>query len=158
VSELAVVFIAFDGVQPIDVVGPHEVFANAGDAAASLGRRAGYRVRVASARGGPVRTESGLELGTEPLPGLGERIDTLVLPGGTGSRAASADPGLIAFVRAAAGRWMVMFLHRPGGQTQFAAPVGCPGPGAPRSGPSRIASSPRPAVTTGSPRWPPRHP
>jgi transcriptional regulator GlxA family with amidase domain len=39
-----------------------------------------------------------------PLPGLGERIDTLVLPGGTGSRAASADPDLIAFVRAAASR------------------------------------------------------
>ena len=97
-----VVFVAFDGVQPIDVVGPHEVFANAGDAAASLGRRAGYRVRVASVRGGTVRTESGLELGTVPLPGLSERIDTLVLPGGTGSRSAGADPDLIAFVRAAA--------------------------------------------------------
>ena len=101
-SELPVVFVAFDGVQSIDVAGPHEVFAGAGDAAASLGRRGGYRVRVASARGGPVRTESGLELGTVPLPGPGEPIDTLVLPGGTGSRAASADPDLIAFVRAAA--------------------------------------------------------
>ena len=86
VSELDVVFVAFDGVQPLDVVGPHEVFANAGDAAASLGRHGGYRVRVASAGGGPVRTESGLELGTVPLPGPGERIDTLVVPGGTGSR------------------------------------------------------------------------
>ena len=104
VSELPVVFVAFDGVQSIDVAGPHEVFANAGDAAASLGRRGGYRVRVASARGGLIRTESGLELGTVPLPGLSERIDTLVLPGGTGSRAASADPDLIAFVRAAASR------------------------------------------------------
>lgn len=103
-TELPVVFVAFDGVQPIDVVGPHEVFANAGAAAASLGTRAGYRVRVASTHGGPVRTESGLELGTAPLPGLGERIDTLVLPGGTGSRAASADPDLIAFVRTAASR------------------------------------------------------
>src|SRR5215472_5105127 len=95
VSELAVVFVAFDGVQPIDVVGPHEVFAFAGDAAASLGRRGGYRVRVTSAHGGPIRTESGLELGTVPLPGPGEPIDTLVLPGGGGARAASADPALI---------------------------------------------------------------
>jgi transcriptional regulator GlxA family with amidase domain len=210
VSELAVVFVAFDGVQLLDVAGPHEVFTNAGDAAESLGRRAEYRVRVASAHGGLIRTERGLELGTVPLPGLGERIDTLLLPGGTGSRAASADPDLIAFVRAAASgcrrvvavctgafiaaaaglldgrrvtthwaaaqelqaeypslevdpdplyirdgqvwtsagvtagidlalalvaddmgtdvaqtlaRWMVMFLHRPGGQTQFATPV-----------------------------------
>ena len=52
VNELAVVFVAFDGVQPIDVAGPHEVFANAGDAAASLGRHGGYQVRVASPRGG----------------------------------------------------------------------------------------------------------
>jgi putative intracellular protease/amidase len=74
VNELTVVFVAFDGVQPIDVAGPHEVFANAGDAAASLGRRGGYRVRVASPRGGLVRSESGLELGTVPLPGPGERI------------------------------------------------------------------------------------
>ncbi len=86
-NELAVVFVAFDGVQPIDVAGPHEVFANAGDAAASLGRHGRYQVRVASPRGGLVRSESGFELGTVPLPGLGERIDTLVLPGGTGSRA-----------------------------------------------------------------------
>ncbi len=35
-SELPVVFVAFDGVQSIDVAGPHEVFANAGDAATSL--------------------------------------------------------------------------------------------------------------------------
>ena len=212
-SELAVVIVGFEGVQPIDVVGPHEVFVGAGDVAASLGRRGGYRVRVASVHGGPVRTESGLELGTVPLPGPGEPIDTLLLPGGTGSRAASADPDLIAFVRAAArrarrvatvctgtfvaaaaglldgrrvtthwahaqqlqaehpaldvdpdplyirdgdvwtsagvtagidlalalvaddlgtdvaqtlARWMVMFLHRPGGQTQFATPVWVP--------------------------------
>jgi transcriptional regulator GlxA family with amidase domain len=62
VSALPVVFVAFDGVQSIDVAGPYEVFASAGDAAASLGRRAGYWVRVASAHGGPVRAESGLEL------------------------------------------------------------------------------------------------
>ncbi len=213
VSERAVVFVAFDGVQPIDVVGPHEVFVSAGEVAASLGRQGGYRVRVASARGGNVRTESGLELGTVPLPGPGEPIDTLVLPGGAGSRAASADPDVITFVSAAASRcrrvatvctgtfiaaaaglldgrrvtthwahaealqaeypalqvdpdplyvrdgdvwtsagvtagidlalalvaddlgsevaqtlarWLVMFLHRPGGQTQFATPVWVP--------------------------------
>ena len=33
-----VVIVAFEGVQPLDAVGPHEVFAGAGRAAASLGR------------------------------------------------------------------------------------------------------------------------
>jgi hypothetical protein len=72
VDELPVVFVAFDGVQSIDVAGPYEVFYGAGQAAASLGRHGGYQARLASVRGGPVRTESGLELGTVPLPDPGE--------------------------------------------------------------------------------------
>jgi len=208
-----VVIVAFDGVQPLDVVGPHEVFSGATQAAASLGRAGGYRVTVASVAGGPVRTESGLELGTVRLPDPGEPIDTLVIPGGRGATAAARESDLIAFIRAgdrtcrrvatvcsgafvgaAAGllsgrrvtthwaaadqlrarypaidvdpdpiylrdgkywssagvtagidlalalvredlgapvaqlvaRWLVMFLHRPGGQTQFAAPMWVP--------------------------------
>ncbi len=211
--ERHVVIVAFDGVQPIDAVGPHEVFAGAGRAAASLGKAGGYRVTLASARGGDVRAESGLVLGTEALPEDDEPIDTLVLAGGSGANAAAADERLLAWIRrtaprcrrvatvcsgtfigAAAGllegrrvtthwaraqelreahpgltvdpdpiyirdgtvwtsagvtagmdlslalvqddlgvevaqtvaRWLVMFLHRPGGQTQFASPVWVP--------------------------------
>ena len=211
--ERRVVILAFEGVQPLDVAGPHEVFAGAGRAAASLGRSGGYRVTVASKGGGLVRGESGLELGTAPLPGPSERIDTLVLAGGSGSREAAADAELVGwvtataarcrrvatvcsgtFLAAAAGilrgrrvathwaradelaasypdvevdpepiylrdgriwssagvtagidlslalveddlgvdvaqtvaRWLVMFLHRPGGQSQFASPVWVP--------------------------------
>ncbi len=208
-----VVIVAFEGVQPIDAVGPHEVFAGAGKAAASLGRAGGYRVTLGSMGGGHVRTESGLVLGTTPLPGASERIDTLVLPGGSGTREAQRDEELLAWIRATAprcrrvatvcsgtfvgaaagllagrrvtthwararelaeaypeltvdpdpiylrdgkywssagvtagidlalalvqmdlgvdvaqtvARWLVMFLHRPGGQTQFASPVWVP--------------------------------
>ncbi len=160
-----------------------------------------------------MRAESGLELGTGPLPEPSERIDTLVLAGGSGADAAAGDEALVSWVRhaaprcrrvatvcsgaflaAAAGlldgrrvtthwaragqlraaypaltvdpdpiyirdgkywssagvtagidlslalvqedlgvdvaqtvaRWLVMFLHRPGGQTQFASPVWVP--------------------------------
>ena len=99
-----VVIVAFDGVQPLDVVGPHEVFAGAGRAAASLGRAGGYRVTVASESGGAVRAESGLELGTTPLPRAPGRIDTLVLAGGTGADAAAEDEALVAWIRQAAPR------------------------------------------------------
>ena len=71
VKERHVTIVAYDGVQSLDIVGPHEVFASAGQAAASLGRAGRYRVTVASGRGGVVRTESGLELGTVRLPGHG---------------------------------------------------------------------------------------
>ncbi|HSZ38168.1 MAG TPA: DJ-1/PfpI family protein [Acidimicrobiales bacterium] len=212
-KERRVVIVVFDGVQPLDAVGPHEVFAGAGRAAASVGRAGGYRVTVASSGGATVRAESGLRLGTAPLPGRAERIDTLMLAGGSGANVAALDDTLVAWVRdaaprcrrvatvcsgaflgAAAGlldgrrvtthwaranelrdthpgvivdvdpiyirdgkvwssagvtagidlslalvqddlgvevaqiiaRWLVMFLHRPGGQTQFASPVWLP--------------------------------
>jgi transcriptional regulator GlxA family with amidase domain len=213
VPERHIVIAAFPGVQPLDVVGPHEVFVGAGRTAAALGRPGRYRVTLASTTGEPVPAESGLQLGTDPLPAVGTAIDTLVLPGGHGSRAASADPVLLEWVRATAprcrrvatvcsgtfigaasglydgrrvtthwarahelqeaypaltvdpdpiylrdgrywssagvtagidlalalvqedlgvevaqtvARWLVMFLHRPGGQSQFASPVWVP--------------------------------
>jgi transcriptional regulator GlxA family with amidase domain len=178
-----------------------------------VGRAGGYRVTLASSGGGGVRAESGLHLGTGPLPLHGERIDTLVLAGGSGANAAAADGALVEWIRAAAprcrrvatvcsgaflgaaagllggrrvtthwarakelrdthrdlvvdpdpiyirdgkvwssagvtagidlslalvqddlgvdvaqtvARWLVMFLHRPGGQTQYASPVWVP--------------------------------
>ena len=209
-SERHVVVVAFPGVQPLDAVGPMEVFAGATRASRALGRDGGYRVTLASPDGQVVRTESGIGLCTTPLPEAGEPIDTLVIAGGGGTRTARHDAGLISWIRTAApacrrvatvctgaflgaeaglldgrrvtthwasadqlgaefpglsvdpdpiyindgkywtsagvtagidlalalvqedlgvdvaqtvARWLVMFLHRPGGQTQFASPV-----------------------------------
>ena len=64
------------------------------------GRPGGRRARAGPAATGspsprraaaPVRAESGLALGTAPLPAAAERIDTLVLAGGTGADTAAAD-------------------------------------------------------------------
>ncbi len=212
-NQRSVVIVVFPGLQPLDAVGPFEVFAGATRAATMLGRPGGYRVRLSSTGPDPVRSDSGLALGTGPLPAAGERIDTLVLAGGDGVLSARGDRALVswitataprcrrvatvcsgAFLAAEAGildgrrvtthwaragqlaaeypslevdpdpiyvrdgkfwtsagvtagidltlalvqddlgvevaqtvaRWMVMFLHRPGGQTQFASPVWVP--------------------------------
>ena len=204
-----VVIVAFDGVQALDVTGPHEVFAGATELLKRR-HRAGYIVNVAAFRQGHVRTESGLTLVAGALADVRGDVDTLVVPGGSGVHDVAADPELIAavrrltagarrvvgvcsgsFVLAAAGlldgkratthwargaqlaelhpsvrvdtdpiwtrdgdvwtsagvtagidlalalveddhgadvagtvaRWLVMFLRRPGGQSQFAAPV-----------------------------------
>ncbi|MGP0031096.1 MAG: GlxA family transcriptional regulator [Acidimicrobiales bacterium] len=211
--ERHVVIVVFDGIQPLDAVGPLEVFAGAGRVAGDLGRPGRYRVTLASVGARAVRSESGLMLGGAPLPGPHEPIDTLLIPGGAGAQRARHDEELLAFVRraapiarrvatvctgafvgAAAGlldgrrvtthwayadrlrrefpslsvdadpiylrdgkywssagvtagidlslalvqddlgvevaqavaRWLVMFLHRPGGQTQFSSPVWVP--------------------------------
>jgi transcriptional regulator GlxA family with amidase domain len=205
-----VVVVAFPGVQPLDALGPIEIFAGATRVATELGRDGGYLVTLASRGGQVVTSMSGVGLCTAPLPEATTPIDTLVLAGGDGTRAAIHDAELMswiaavaprcrrvttvctgAFLGAAAGlfdgrhitthwasadrlaaqfpalsvdadpiyirdgkywtsagvtagidlalalvqedlgvdvaqtvaRWMVMFLHRPGGQTQFASPV-----------------------------------
>jgi transcriptional regulator GlxA family with amidase domain len=206
-----VVIVAFDGVQPLDVTGPHEVFAGANSALASAGsQRRGYELSVVAAEGASVRSESGLVLGTERLRDDTDRIDTLMIAGGDGVHEARRNRQLVEWIAAAAersrrvatvctgtflaaeagllrgrtvtthwaragrlarefpdvrvdadpiyvrdgrvwtsagvtagidlslalvdsdhggdvaqtvARWLVMFLHRPGGQTQFATPV-----------------------------------
>ncbi|MEO7371447.1 MAG: AraC family transcriptional regulator, partial [Ilumatobacteraceae bacterium] len=212
----SVVIVAFDGMQPLDAIGPHEVFAGATAVLASQKRSsAGYDLSIVSRDGTPITTESGLQIVTAPLPSLrGQpKFDTLLIPGGEGTRTVRYDKPLVDWIRAAArssrriasvcsgafiaaeaglldartvtthwakarqladeyprvivdpdpiyrrdgkvwtsagvtagidlalamveidygnvvaqtvARWMVMFLHRPGGQTQFAAPVWVP--------------------------------
>ena len=96
----AVVVVAFDGVQSLDVTGPMEVFAAATQA---LGPdRRGYRIEVRTTDGLAVRTSSGLTV--QPHGTLAEAgpIDTLVVAGGDGTRPALADAALIGWLRATA--------------------------------------------------------
>jgi transcriptional regulator GlxA family with amidase domain len=206
----SLVVVAFPGVQPLDAIGPIEVFAGANRVARSLGRPVAYQVSLASADGLAVRGESGVELCTTALRDVADPIDTVVLAGGGGVDAARRDATLVDWIRQVAprcrrvatvctgtflgaeagllegrrvtthwasaarlaaefptlvvdpdpiyirdgkfwtsagvtagidlslalvqedlgvevaqsvARWLVMFLHRPGGQTQFASPV-----------------------------------
>ena len=210
----SVVIVTFDGMQPLDAIGPHEVFAGATAVLAGSGHKtSGYDLALVSEHGRPITTESGLQLVTAALPRARTKIDTLLIPGGEGAQRARYSEPLLAWIRGAApgarrvatvctgafvaaeaglldgctvtthwararqladeyplvdvdadpiyrrdgavwtsagvtagidlalamveadhgteiaqtvARWLVMFLHRPGGQTQFAAPVWVP--------------------------------
>ena len=88
------VIVVYDGVQSLDVAGPAEVFAAAGDT-----------VRIVSADGAPVRCSSGITLLPDgDVRSVGGRIGTLLVAGGEGTPAAVADRRLIAWLQAAAGR------------------------------------------------------
>jgi transcriptional regulator GlxA family with amidase domain len=91
-----VVIVAFPEVQALDVAGPAEVFAQAG----------GYGVRVAAPRVEPLATGSGYAIAPEvALANVDlDRVDTLVVAGGEGTRAAVADEVLVAWLAAAAPR------------------------------------------------------
>jgi transcriptional regulator GlxA family with amidase domain len=97
-----VVILAFPGVQPLDVIGPSEVFAGA-DTLAGGGE---YTVEVVAKDSGPIATRG---TGYSLLPKMTTAscrgpIDTLVVGGGVGVRAAEDDQALIRWIRSAARR------------------------------------------------------
>ena len=96
-----VLLVGFPGVQPLDLVGPFEVFTAASLAARGNGKE-GYQPIVASIDGQPVATGTGLAFAAAELPDPGEPIDTLLLPGGRGARSGRRDPRLIDWIVAAA--------------------------------------------------------
>jgi transcriptional regulator GlxA family with amidase domain len=96
-----VLIVGFPGVQALDLVGPFDVFAGASTALAARGKE-GYQPVLASLDGQPVTTGAGLTFGTATLPNPPERVDTLVLPGGQGTRPDKRDPRLIDWIVAAA--------------------------------------------------------
>lgn len=98
-SPRRIAFLAFEGVQTLDLTGPWEVLHSAG----LLAERP-YELIAATLDGEPVRSSSALELGVDARLGSIDRVDTLIVPGGSGTRAAIEDPALVSEVeRLAAG-------------------------------------------------------
>jgi len=101
-----VVFVVFEEGKALDLVGPLDVFAGANAALAEERPRAkSYELVVAGPSRGPVRQDCGLAVVAEyDLESLPEAIDTLVVAGGAGARAASADDAIVARVAEVASR------------------------------------------------------
>ena len=91
--------VAFHGVQPLDAVGPLEVFAGASRAAASLGRAGGYRVTLASTGGGTCAPRAGSSSAPSRCPEPAAASTPWCSPGGDGRHAAAADEALLAWIR-----------------------------------------------------------
>jgi transcriptional regulator GlxA family with amidase domain len=94
-----VVLVAFDGLQALDLIGPNEVFS----VAARLSEGA-YSVEIVAPKRG-FRSWSGVRMEADgTLAACRGPIDTLVVAGGDGVRAAQEDERLIAWLRRAAPR------------------------------------------------------
>jgi transcriptional regulator GlxA family with amidase domain len=98
VDSRRIVFVIFEGFQPLDLVGPHEVFQHA---AALAG---GYRCEILAPQAGLVRSGSGLPV--HAGRGIGDAdpagVDTLVVTGGRGVDDARLDPALTGWIAEAA--------------------------------------------------------
>ncbi len=92
----------FDGYQPLDVTGPHEVFAGVNqvlDATGADGPR--YAVTLVAETLEPVRSESAMAIVPQAVfADVGGRLDTLLVPGGEGTRSAIDKTALLDWVRA----------------------------------------------------------
>jgi transcriptional regulator GlxA family with amidase domain len=97
-----IVILAFPGVQPLDVIGPAEVFAGAD----TLAGGGAYTVEVVAKHPDPIAVRGGgYSLVPKKTTALFRGpIDTLVVAGGIGVRAAEDDVELIRWIRSAARR------------------------------------------------------
>jgi transcriptional regulator GlxA family with amidase domain len=95
---LTVWIVIFPDVQVLDVTGPLEVFALANRLAQHPAPR--YAISVLAAEAGPVPTSSGLPIvAGRSLQQATGPVDTLVVAGGAGTRAAMEDPRLLSWIR-----------------------------------------------------------
>jgi len=89
--------VAFPDVQLLDVTGPLQVFASANEARRVSGQPPHYVARVV-ARSSPVVSSSGLAFLAHGLSSQRRPIDTLIVAGGAGVRAASQDKRLLSWL------------------------------------------------------------
>ena len=95
-----ILVVAVDGCQSLDVLGPVEVFDHA-----DRERPGAYHVElVGPTATGAVTASSGVRLGVAPLPAPPARLDTLVVAGGEGARAAVENPALVDWIARASRR------------------------------------------------------
>lgn len=92
--------IAFDGVNAVDLVGPLEVFANAGRADFTRRESRGvYDAHVIGLGGGPVCAESGVRFVPDTPLSDAPPLDTVIVPGGSGLREASTNSTVSEWLR-----------------------------------------------------------
>jgi transcriptional regulator GlxA family with amidase domain len=94
-----VVIVIFPAFQTLDAIGPAEVFS----AAAALEQGA-YSVEVVAREPKPLRSTSVTLVPDRAFRACRGPIDTLIVAGGPGSRAAARDARTVSWVRSAAGR------------------------------------------------------
>jgi transcriptional regulator GlxA family with amidase domain len=102
-----IVLVAFPDAQVLDVTGPLEVLSNSNRRLDMLQDRRSprYTIEIVAHEAGPLRTTSGIRLVADrAVRDVRGPIDTLLVAGGDGTRAATQDRALVDFLRRAAPR------------------------------------------------------
>jgi transcriptional regulator GlxA family with amidase domain len=92
--------IAFDGMNALDLVGPMEVFANAGRADFTCRESRGiYAIHVIGLNGEPVIAESGIRIMPDSRLSDAPALDTIIVPGGSGLREPATNSAVSTWLR-----------------------------------------------------------
>lgn len=100
VASRTIALVAFDGVQALDLVGPHEVFTTAN----AVMRSQTYDVDMVARAAGPVVSDSALTLIATAFPEVPPAYDTVIVPGGSATRRLAPDSPEVAWLALAARR------------------------------------------------------
>jgi transcriptional regulator GlxA family with amidase domain len=96
-----VAVVAFPDVQVLDVTGPLEVFGRTARLLVEQGHRRdlAYSVEIVAATAGPIETSSGIKIVADRrFRDLRHDVDTLLVAGGRGARAAAEHAALLAWL------------------------------------------------------------
>jgi len=96
-SPRTIVFVVYEGVTLLDVTGPAQVFSTAN--AENPSKTELYQVHLVSLHGGPVATDTGIEISTTPFRQLSGPIDTLAVAGGNGVFKATEEKQLVEWLK-----------------------------------------------------------
>lgn len=96
-APISVLFLVFEGFQPIDLAGPWQAFTTANEV---LGQ-ARYRLLTCGAGGVAATADAGLRLQVDlgMQQSVAVKPHTVIVPGGDGIHRASADPGTLHWIR-----------------------------------------------------------
>ncbi|HTO39655.1 MAG TPA: helix-turn-helix domain-containing protein [Rhizomicrobium sp.] len=92
----SIVLFAFEGANVLDITGPLQLFSAVNDELPK--DRPGYTLTLAARSSGPFTTSSGLKLVADAPYAKPAKIDTLIISGGEGTRAALQDKILLAAI------------------------------------------------------------
>ena len=95
-----IAILVYPGVQSLDVTGPLEVFAAARQVLKASGSTdPGYSVQIVAPSNQPMRTSSGLTIVPDAaIADVKQRIDTLLVAGGSGRAEVTRDPTLLEWI------------------------------------------------------------
>jgi transcriptional regulator GlxA family with amidase domain len=95
-----IAILVYPGVQSLDLTGPLEVFSAANQVLKASGSTdPGYSLQIVAPSKEPIRTSSGLTIVPDSaLADAGERIDTLLVAGGSGRSEVTKDPALLEWI------------------------------------------------------------